>query len=777
MTKEGEGRVTLALALVAAACVYAFSRVFTGGAWLIPTMAGALGAIALTRWVAHLRITLRRSGRSSPAGALDGFVATLIVLAVGAIFVLVVIFPSDTIFGIPTFHTLHVAMAAVKAAGHQISTVVAPIAPNPGFLAMAMGTAWLAGVISAGLIGAPSSWRQEGEGAESLSTSLVAPLPWLVLFTVAAGVGQGGTASRTVVVGVFFLALIIYLLAEGWRASATLPKLDGLIRLGALSMIGALLLPNVVPGYRAGPLFSSLRVGPTTETVVNPLVSIKPLLLQHSNEVLFHVDASDQDYWRLTSLDSYDGNNWTSKGQFNPASGALAAPVPGVQTTVVQQDYRIATLTGAWVPAAFAPTRVSGIPTAFDSDTSALIVQDSGQLQPNNHYSVVSAKPDLSSAELAASGSASSGPSKEDLTLPVGTLKDIGPITNRVVSESGATTAYTDAVAIQDYLRSSPFTYDQNVQAGSSSDYLYTFLTQTHRGYCEQFAGAMAVMLRTVGIPARVAVGFLPGDSAGGVPVGGLTDYTVTGNDAHAWPEAYFSGIGWVAFEPTPREGVNPPDYSIPTVVAPPVTAQPTAGATQPAEPQTTPTPEPATRVPATAPAPVQQKANHPISPARRAAEDLILGVIVALLLLVAGREARLRLPARLAKSQQERAIALYDEFRLRAGDAAGPKGAGETAAEYGRSVVQRLGLPPDLVVAVTEAYEQAIYRLQGPTDAAVAAADEANTQLRRLIWRRADWPARIRLIASPRPLFTRGPTRLGAAPSALGQRPLRGSA
>jgi len=169
------------------------------------------------------------------------------------------------------------------------------------------------------------------------------------------------------------------------------------------------------------------------------------------------------------------------------------------------------------------------------------------------------------------------------------------------------------------------------------------------------------------------------------------------------------------------------------------------------------PTPAATTRpVPHAQPAPVNHPAHHSVSPARQAADDLILALLAAVILLVCAREARLRLPARLARTPRERAIAIYDEFRLRAGDAAAPKGSGETAAEYGRSLVQRLGLPPGPVVAVTEAYEQAIYRRQGPSEATIAAAAEANAQLRRLVWRRADWPARLRLIASPRPLFTR---------------------
>ena len=73
---------------------------------------------------------------------------------------------------------------------------------------------------------------------------------------------------------------------------------------------------------------------------------------------------------------------------------------------------------------------------------------------------------------------------------------------------------------------------------------------QTRRGLCEQFASTFAVMARTLGIPSRVAVGFTPGE------LNGDGSYSVFGKNAHAWPEVWFDGIGWVDFEPTPPGAV-----------------------------------------------------------------------------------------------------------------------------------------------------------------------------------------------------------------------------
>ncbi|HEU5002845.1 MAG TPA: transglutaminaseTgpA domain-containing protein [Actinomycetota bacterium] len=734
MTREGESRLVLALALVAGATIFAYTRVFAGHSWLIPALAAAWGSLALTRGLVRLKV--------QPS------LLVAVLLVAGAVLVLVVVFPSATLYGLPTGGAIRTALDAARAAEKQISAVTAPIPVSSGFLALAMAASWLAGCLSASLLGTTSQRRPEGAAQSGLSPSLIAPVPWIILFAVAAGVGQGG--NRLVAVGVFFASVLAYLLAEGWSSIGHLPKLDGAVRLGVVSLAGALILPNVVPGYRSGPIFPWARLGPTTETTVSPLVQIKPFLLQQSNVTLFHVQASDPVYWRLTSLDQFTGQAWMSSGSYNAASGTLSSPAPGITNTVVRQSYHIASLGGIWVPAAFKPTRVQGLSTSLDQDSQTLIVASGSSLHPGAAYSVTSAAPEPTGDELVAAG-AGTPRGAADTALPASTVAEIRPIVNQVVN--GATGAYDQAVAVQDYLRS--FTYDESVPAGSGTDYLYTFLTQTKRGYCEQFAGAMAVMLRILGIPSRVAVGFLPGTQGPGI--NGLADYTVTGKDAHAWPEAYFSGIGWVAFEPTPRPGLVPPAYTIP---AQPVQDQ-QPPSEQPTPAATSPDTGPAAASPTTAPQSrhnqvPQPVAHHHQSAAERAAEDVVLLLVLGLALLFGAREARLRLPEWLARTPQEKAIAIYDEFALRAADAARSRTRGETVAEYARVVVQECGVPPAPVQAVTLAYQQAIYARQGPGADVVHMARAANRDLRRLLFRKATWRGRVRLALSPHPLFTR---------------------
>ncbi|MBO3103104.1 transglutaminase TgpA family protein [Cellulomonas fengjieae] len=136
---------------------------------------------------------------------------------------------------------------------------------------------------------------------------------------------------------------------------------------------------------------------------------------------------------------------------------------------------------------------------------------------------------------------------------------DVSALAREITAD--ASTPYEQAMALQTYFRATTnFTYDTRVAPSQSDDAVWDFV-QSQRGYCVQFATSMAMMARTLDIPARVGVGFLPGDSDRN---GG---YVVSGQKAHAWPELYFEGHGWVRFEPTPAVQTGaPPRWSDPFV-------------------------------------------------------------------------------------------------------------------------------------------------------------------------------------------------------------------
>src|ERR687885_2511670 len=119
------------------------------------------------------------------------------------------------------------------------------------------------------------------------------------------------------------------------------------------------------------------------------------------------------------------------------------------------------------------------------------------------------------------------------------------------------TNPYAAAIALETWLRrTGGFTYDEHPRAQGDAP-LADFVLRTKRGYCQHFAGAMALMLRYLGIPARVAAGFTSGSYDPG-----RGTWTVTDHDAHTWVEAWFSGYGWLPFDPTPGRGTLTATYT-----------------------------------------------------------------------------------------------------------------------------------------------------------------------------------------------------------------------
>lgn len=208
-------------------------------------------------------------------------------------------------------------------------------------------------------------------------------------------------------------------------------------------------------------------------------------------------------------------------------------------------------------------------------------------------YSMTVLVPDLTADTLRGAGTGAS----TDLEpyLAVAETEHVADI--RALAGSltvGATTPYDQAMAIQAYFRNPQnFVYDTRVAPATSDDAVWDFL-DSRRGYCVQFATSMAVLARTLGIPARLGIGFLPGTA------GADGEYVVTGRQSHAWPELYFEGTGWVRFEPTPAvQTGSPPRWSDP-LIATPSTPTPSAEANAPGNPApSTTTAPPRTSIPA----------------------------------------------------------------------------------------------------------------------------------------------------------------------------------
>jgi transglutaminase-like putative cysteine protease len=117
---------------------------------------------------------------------------------------------------------------------------------------------------------------------------------------------------------------------------------------------------------------------------------------------------------------------------------------------------------------------------------------------------------------------------------------------------NGKQTQYEKVKAVEQYFRLNGFDYETTDVAvpGDNDDYVDQFLFETKKGYCDNFSTSMVVLLRSVGIPARWVKGYTAGQLTGKT-ADGKNIYTITNKNAHSWVEVYFSGVGWVPFEPT----------------------------------------------------------------------------------------------------------------------------------------------------------------------------------------------------------------------------------
>ena len=201
-----------------------------------------------------------------------------------------------------------------------------------------------------------------------------------------------------------------------------------------------------------------------------------------------------------------------------------------------------------WLPTAFAPRSIS-IPdqVRYDAESGSLLIRRS-TLPAGLTYELTSVVPNVDSATVEATEAGGDLPpviADHYLDLPSSYPDRFRQLAAQITAN--ATTPFGKALALQNWFRTN-FTYDLNVAPGHGETAIDTFLSQ-RRGYCEQFAGTYAAFARSIGLPSRVAVGFTPGD----LGADGL--YHVRGRNAHAWPEVYLSGVGWLAFEPTPGRG------------------------------------------------------------------------------------------------------------------------------------------------------------------------------------------------------------------------------
>ena len=350
-------------------------------------------------------------------------------------------------------------------------------------------------------------------------------------------------------------------------------------QLGVVALVAAVLLPAIIPHLPTRFILDGLgrndsAVGNGGRVGFSSTLDLTRSLQDGSLNPVFSYRTSAPGTpppLRVVVTSDYVGGQWRTSPGAQSSQQDLTAPGLISPDVAVQDRTFAVTQNTLEAPHIAAPQPVVGAdfgstPWGADPRTGDLYVR----ARPDS-YSVTYREVNVAPAQLrdGIPGGAS-GQNDPQVTGSLGVDQGSAQVVNDLVAKitAGTKTSYDAAVAIQNWFRTTgDFTYSLTLAApavdgaGQPVTNPITNFLLTKQGYCVQFASAMIMMARAKGIPARMAIGFLPGTFAEG-------GYTVRAADAHAWPELYFPGAGWLRFEPTPagRTG-SAPAYTTPTTL------------------------------------------------------------------------------------------------------------------------------------------------------------------------------------------------------------------
>ncbi|MBO1333401.1 DUF3488 and transglutaminase-like domain-containing protein [Streptomyces sp. VRA16 Mangrove soil] len=530
--------------------------------------------------------------------------------ALVSLLLLTLLFARQQAFGgiVPSPDSVRHFGLLLQAGGDDVGRYAIPAPLSDGIRLMLVGGALVIGLAVDAL-------------AVTFRSAAPAGLPLLALYSVAAGLSEGSADWLW-----FLLAAggyLLLLLAEGrdrlsqWGrvfggtgrggfgaaptadgpGAATAPVRTGR-RIGAVALGIALVVPLGLPALDGGLLGpSGTGVGNGSGgggviSAVNPLASLQNSLNQPEDRTVMtyrtNAEQTSEMYLRIVALDDFDGTAWRpSVRSITDVPSPLPNPPglgPDIRRTEVQTNIQAAdNYAQDWLPMPYPAAKVSIDGRWRFEEVGRTLVGDHGETTQGKQYSVKSLIVQPTAQQLANAGEPPAGLLKEFTKVP-SSVPDVVRTTALRVTK-GSANNYERAVKLQDYFAvNGGFTYNTEVSAGSGSVAIARFLKQKE-GFCVHFSFAMAAMARTLGIPARVAVGFTPGS-----PTGDGT-YAVGLRDAHAWPELYFEGVGWTRFEPTPNRGYTP-EYTQDNT--------PTSGSSDSAAPSASSSNEPSASQPST---------------------------------------------------------------------------------------------------------------------------------------------------------------------------------
>jgi TgpA N-terminal domain/Transglutaminase-like superfamily/Domain of unknown function (DUF4129) len=528
----------VAIVLVAIAVGFAFGRVFVGHGATYRLLAVGM-ASALVAWSFERRSLLLATIVS----------AALLIVAIGLL-----VFPATTWYGVPTLETLRQMAHAAAQVGEEARIQISPAPPNDSLMLAAITAVWAA-VFSCFAL------------AFRAGSPLLALVPPVALVAFADSVLDG--IIKPVYGVLFLIAALAVVFADSlrrihgwgpvWSPPGTRNRLlpsagRGARRVAAGVVALAAIAPIVVPGFGSKAVIDLESLNHDDRVHVSPLVSIGAILNQNEDVEVFDVRTDHPSYWRMAGLDLMDASGGWNQ---SPEQGQAIQPnvpltpehplAPGIDsetidaTFTVQNDLAFTTL-----PIPYQP---SELVSAEDSVTwfphsQAMSVGD----WPDRDavYSVRSSFPTPTAQDLRNAQIGTEADYPGERALPPGMPNEVKELAEQWTKD--ANTDFDKAIAIQDHLRGHEFRYDKTKSYPPGLDSLVTFLKQDRVGFCEQFAPAMAAMLRTLGIPARVATGFTTGQETST----GSGTYRISTSNLHAWVEVAFEGYGWLPFEPTP---------------------------------------------------------------------------------------------------------------------------------------------------------------------------------------------------------------------------------
>jgi hypothetical protein len=283
---------------------------------------------------------------------------------------------------------------------------------------------------------------------------------------------------------------------------------------------------------------------------IKPFTVLSGMLDQKATTELFDVTGlpSTPPYLQALTLDDYQAGKGWVRGTQMPAGVQATSPLPfapGRQADdpTTRVTVRAVNWEDVWLPVFGMPAGLQGVSQDYRYDKDSGIVYSEQTRRPGSYVE----QADLTEPTAAALRSASTDYSQVNpkYTRVTGVAPSVEDLARRITS--GAGNEFDIAEAVYSFFRSTTngFTYSTQTAKPVTGDPLVDFLFHGRTGFCEQYASAMGVMLRTLGIPTRVAIGFTAGYEADG-------HRTITSQDAHAWDEVFFPGYGWVTFDPTP---------------------------------------------------------------------------------------------------------------------------------------------------------------------------------------------------------------------------------